>query len=50
LFVIEMSLMVKYIRKGPFQDVDETNAWQARHEERLRAEMPASSLAATPAE
>jgi cytochrome d ubiquinol oxidase subunit I len=50
LFVIEMSLMVKYIRKGPFQDVDETNAWQARHEERLRAEMPASPLAATPAE
>jgi cytochrome d ubiquinol oxidase subunit I len=50
LFVIEMSLMVKYIRKGPFQDVDETNAWQARHEERLRAEMPAPPLAATPAE
>jgi cytochrome d ubiquinol oxidase subunit I len=32
LFVIEMSLMVKYIRKGPFLDVAETEAWQARHE------------------
>ena len=30
LFVIEMSLMVKYIRKGPFQDVAETEAWHGR--------------------
>jgi cytochrome d ubiquinol oxidase subunit I len=29
LFVVEMGLMVKYIRKGPFQDVEETEAWQA---------------------
>ncbi|WP_296764818.1 cytochrome ubiquinol oxidase subunit I [Sediminimonas sp.] len=36
LFVIEMALMVKYIRKGPFQDVEETEAWMARHEHRLR--------------
>jgi len=36
LFVIEMGLMVKYIRKGPFQDVKETEAWTARHEHRLR--------------
>lgn len=36
LFVIEMGLMVKYIRKGPFQDVKETEAWMARHEHRLR--------------
>ncbi|MCR9274431.1 MULTISPECIES: cytochrome ubiquinol oxidase subunit I [Mameliella] len=36
LFVIEMSLMVKYIRKGPFQDVAETEAWQERHIHRLR--------------
>ncbi len=36
LFVIEMSLMVKYIRKGPFMDVAETEAWQAKHEHRLR--------------
>jgi cytochrome d ubiquinol oxidase subunit I len=36
LFIIEMGLMLKYIRKGPFQDVEETNAWEARHEHRLR--------------
>ncbi|WP_425101818.1 cytochrome ubiquinol oxidase subunit I [Tropicibacter sp. S64] len=36
LFVIEVSLMVKYIRKGPFQDVDATDQWRARHEHRLR--------------
>ena len=36
LFVIEMGLMIKYIRKGPFQDVEETEAWIARHEHRLR--------------
>jgi cytochrome d ubiquinol oxidase subunit I len=50
LFVIEVSLMVKYIRKGPFQDVEETNTWQERHEARLRSETPAPTLAATPAE
>jgi cytochrome d ubiquinol oxidase subunit I len=27
LFIIEMGLMLKYIRKGPFQDVEETDAW-----------------------
>jgi cytochrome d ubiquinol oxidase subunit I len=42
--------MVKYIRKGPFQDVDETNAWQERHEARLRAETSVPALSATPAE
>jgi len=47
LFVIEISLMVKYIRKGPVQDVAETEAWQAAHETRLRAE---ASPNATPAE
>jgi cytochrome bd ubiquinol oxidase subunit I len=35
LFIIEMGLMVKYIRKGPFQDVEETEAWVARHQSRL---------------
>jgi cytochrome d ubiquinol oxidase subunit I len=30
LFIIEMGLMLKYIRKGPFQDVAETDAWVAR--------------------
>lgn len=36
LFVIEMALMLKYIRKGPFEDVEETDAWTIRHEHRLR--------------
>lgn len=36
LFIIEMGLMLKYIRKGPFQDVEETDRWIARHEHRLR--------------
>lgn len=36
LFVVEIGLMLKYIRKGPFQDVAETEAWEARHERRLR--------------
>ena len=34
--LIEMGLMLKYIRKGPYQDVAETEAWEARHEHRLR--------------
>jgi cytochrome bd-type quinol oxidase subunit 1 len=33
LFIIEMGLMLKYIRKGPFQDVEETDAWVVRHTE-----------------
>jgi cytochrome bd ubiquinol oxidase subunit I len=36
LFVVEMGLMLKYIRKGPFMDVEETNRWMRRHEHRLR--------------
>ena len=36
LFIVEMGLMLKYIRKGPFQDVEETESWEARHEHRLR--------------
>ena len=36
LLVVEMGLMLKYIRKGPFQDVEETDAWEIRHEHRLR--------------
>jgi cytochrome d ubiquinol oxidase subunit I len=49
--------MVKYIRKGPYLDVAETEAWKARHEHRLRthdgnrpAPAGAARLAATPAE
>ena len=37
LFIVEMGLMLKYIRKGPFQDVDETRDWMMRHEKRLNA-------------
>ena len=36
LFIIEMGLMIKYIRKGPYMDVKETENWMARHEHRLR--------------
>ncbi len=36
LFIIEMGLMVKYIKKGPYMDVKETDAWLAKHEHRLR--------------
>ncbi|MCZ0813507.1 cytochrome ubiquinol oxidase subunit I [Roseovarius sp. EGI FJ00037] len=36
LFVIEMGLMLKYIRKGPVQDAEEAEEWRVRHEHRLR--------------
>lgn len=35
LFIVEMGLMVKYIRKGPYMDVTETEDWALRHEGRL---------------
>ena len=35
LFVIEMGLMLKYIRKGPIDDVELTDEWMARHNSRL---------------
>ena len=44
LLVIEMRLMLAAIRKGPHQDVDETNDWQAVHRARL------GGAAAQPAE
>ncbi|PHO05936.1 cytochrome d terminal oxidase subunit 1 [Rhodobacteraceae bacterium 4F10] len=44
LFVIEMGLMLKYIRKGPYMDVDETDVWTKRHVARL------GQVNATPAE
>ena len=40
LFVIEMGLMVKYIRKGPYIDVPETDRWQSNHRDRLTAPSP----------
>ncbi|WP_425073205.1 cytochrome ubiquinol oxidase subunit I [Sagittula sp. S175] len=45
LFVIEMSLMVKYIKKGPIQDVAETDAWNARHWARLSTRRNQSAIA-----
>jgi cytochrome d ubiquinol oxidase subunit I len=45
LFVIEMGLMLKYIRKGPFQDVEETDAWVIRHKERLAGRHNADAIA-----
>jgi len=37
LFVVEMGLMFKYIRKGPQEDVEYTRAWVERHEALLTA-------------
>ena len=50
LFVIEIRLMVKYIRKGPYLDVPETEQWQARHVHRLRTHDGKGPFAQTPAE
>ncbi len=36
LFIVEMGLMIKYIKKGPTQDVAVTDEWMAKHEHRLR--------------
>ncbi|MDM7931482.1 cytochrome ubiquinol oxidase subunit I [Tabrizicola sp.] len=45
LFIIEMGLMLKYIRKGPFQDVAETDAWVLRHHDRLAGRRNADAIA-----
>ena len=45
LFIIEMGLMLKYIRKGPFEDVDETEAWMTRHRDRLAGRRNADAIA-----
>ncbi|WP_425053396.1 cytochrome ubiquinol oxidase subunit I [Psychromarinibacter sp. S121] len=50
LFVVEMGLMLKYIRKGPYMDVDATDAWMDRHEHRLRTHDGKGPFAQTPAE
>lgn len=50
LFVIEMGLMIKYIRRGPVEDVQITNDWTARHEHRLRTTDGRDPFAKTPAE
>ncbi|MEP2920609.1 cytochrome ubiquinol oxidase subunit I [Sulfitobacter sp.] len=53
LFIIEMGLMLKYIRKGPYEDVAETDAWATRHNDRLSGRRNADAITrpnATPAE
>ena len=50
LFVIEISLMLKYIRQGPVQDVEETEAWMARHARRLSSLSEGPGSAVTPVE
>lgn len=45
LFIVEMGLMVKYIRKGPFQDMEETEAWNTRHNDRLAGRRNADAIA-----
>ncbi len=51
LFIIEMGLMLKYIKKGPYMDVPETDSWMADHAERLKCSTGANaSPTATPAE
>ena len=50
LFIIEMGLMLKYIRKGPTEDVEETEIWMARHEHRLRTHDGKGPFAPEPAE
>ena len=47
LFIIEMSLMIKYIRKGPFQDVEAVEEWNAR---RARQFNQSGDVAPQPAE
>ncbi|MGV8985668.1 MAG: cytochrome ubiquinol oxidase subunit I [Cypionkella sp.] len=45
LFVVEMGLMLKYIRKGPYEDVAETDAWNERHNARLAGRKNADAIA-----
>ncbi|MGO2132385.1 MAG: cytochrome ubiquinol oxidase subunit I [Halomonas sp.] len=45
LFIVEMGLMLKYIRKGPVEDVEETEAWMAQHKRRLSVQDDNSHLA-----
>ena len=49
LFVVEMGLMLKYIRKGPVQDVEITDKWMEKHSHRLRTH-DGNVPGATPAE
>uniref|UniRef100_UPI000AAC7243 cytochrome ubiquinol oxidase subunit I n=1 Tax=Pararhodobacter sp. CCB-MM2 TaxID=1786003 RepID=UPI000AAC7243 len=49
LFIVEVTLMLKTIRKGPQEDVAETETWMKRHHHRLRTTDGKDPLA-TPAE
>jgi cytochrome d ubiquinol oxidase subunit I len=44
-----MGLMLKYIRKGPVQDVEITDKWMEKHSHRLRTH-DGNVPGATPAE
>ena len=52
LFIVEMGLMLKFIRRGPTEDVEETEIWTEKHERRLRpaskAPFPAASTEQAP--
>lgn len=50
LFIVEMGLMLKYIKKGPYMDVEETDKWMERHSHRLRTHDGQGPFAETPAE
>lgn len=50
LFIVEMGLMFKYIRRGPVEDVEETEIWNAQHERQLRTYTGKGSFVETPAE
>ncbi|WP_339107192.1 cytochrome ubiquinol oxidase subunit I [Thioclava sp. GXIMD4216] len=45
LFIIEMGLMLKYIRKGPHEDVAETESWMEAHRARLSGRGHADAIA-----
>ncbi|NVK33625.1 MAG: cytochrome ubiquinol oxidase subunit I [Rhodobacteraceae bacterium] len=50
LFVIEMGLMLKYIKKGPYIDDKEVAEWNAVHQKRMGQPIAEASPAALPAE
>ncbi|MGF1659954.1 MAG: cytochrome ubiquinol oxidase subunit I [Rubrimonas sp.] len=50
LFVVEVSLMLKYIRKGPYLDTDAVEQWEAERAAGPRSRSAGLSPLATPAE
>jgi cytochrome bd ubiquinol oxidase subunit I len=49
LFIVEMGLMIKYIKKGPYMDVKETDEWMDVHRRRMITVGEPDAIA-TPAE